>query len=88
MTAMATMTPARKTVGSGSHRAEPVPALAAHRRRFRLAAACYLGMVMLVALAIAMSAILPAAIGAPLFALFAAGVVVLAHPTIRITRRS
>lgn len=87
MTAMATMTPAPKTVGSGAHRADSVASPDGRRRRVRLVAACYLGMVMLVALAIAMSTVLPAAVGAPLFVLFATGVVVLAHPTIRITRR-
>jgi len=87
MTAMATTTPAPKTVPPGAHRAVVDPGLGARRRRLRLAGACYLGMVMLVALAIAMSTVLPTALGVPLFIALAAAVVVIAHPTIRLTRR-
>ena len=87
MTAMATMTPAPKPVAPGAHRAAVDPGVSMRRRKLRLATACYLGMVMLVALAIAMSTVLPAVLGVPLFIALAAAVVVIAHPTIRLTRR-
>lgn len=84
---MATMTPA-PPAASGARRVDhPLAVAARHRRRIRLAVACYAGMVLLVALAVVLARVLPAVLGVPLFVVLAGVVVVVAHPALRVTLR-
>jgi hypothetical protein len=87
VTGMATTTPVRQAANGVRRTALPVPRMARHRQRVRLAAACYAGIVLLVGLAVAMGRVLPAAVGVPLFIALAATVVAIAHPGLRLTLR-
>lgn len=83
MTAMATSTHVR-TQANGARRAElPEAAAMRHTRRIKMAAACYLGLVVLVGVFVLAAQVLPPGVGLPLFVLGAGAVVALGHPRIR-----
>jgi hypothetical protein len=87
MTVMATTTRTRPST-SGARRVDtPATVAARETRRVKMAVACYLGIVVMIALALAASTVLPAGVGVPLFVLGMGLVVALAHPTIRVARR-
>jgi hypothetical protein len=87
MTVMATTTPARASVTGAEPAGKPRLRAARTSRRLRLSAACYAGIVLMIALTLVAARVLPTAAGVALFAAGMAAVVAVAHPAIRVTHR-
>lgn len=86
MTAMATSAPS-KPAPVGATRAAISERVAPVGRRVALVGACYLGMALIVALTVLAAHVLPAGVGLPVFMAAMIALVVLLHPTVRVTRR-
>lgn len=87
MTFMATTTRVPTPV-NGARRADMPEAVALRQaRRVHLAAACYAGILVMVALTIAASRVLSPAVGLPVFVVGMVAIVAVGHPGIGFARR-
>lgn len=87
MTVMATPTPVRVRADESRPLARTSAKPERITRRLRMVAACYAGIVMLVAMALVASRVWPSGVVAPLFMVGMLVLVALLHPRASVTRR-